>query len=219
MVSIPALYRHVSRLLAGTIPFTEIPVSSKIYQHMESVRRRMPTAAVQPGRERALGRCPVTKTIVMTVILAAVLGHAPALHAETAYYVQSAKAPVMSGPTFKSAVLGEVGRGYEFLSLGQEGRWVKVRYNKGEGYVHSIVLLTHPPLENVSAITADEQEMRKGFRRRASSYISSEAEHGLYRDDRKGPGHDEQADYASLEKIELFTMSSREVRRFMEGKQ
>lgn len=157
--------------------------------------------------------------MVMTVFLAAVLWHAPALHAANAYYVQSAKAAVMSGPTFKSTVLGEVGRGYEFFSSGKEGGWVKVGYNNGEGYVHSLVLLTHPPIENVSAITVDEQEMKKGFRRRASSYISSEAERILNRDDRKAQGHDEQADYASLEKIELFTMSSREVRLFMEGKQ
>jgi hypothetical protein len=124
----------------------------------------------------------------------------------------------MSDPTFKSAVLGEVGRGYEFLSSGKEGRWVKVRYGKGEGYVHSLVLLTHPPLEYVSAITADEQEMKKGFRRRSSSYIYSEEVSGLSRNDRKGPGHDGQADYESLEKIELFTMSSLEVQRFLEGK-
>ena len=157
--------------------------------------------------------------IVMTVFLAALLWHAPASHAESAYYVQSVKAKVMSGPTFKSAVLGEVGRGYEFPSTGKEGRWVKVRYGKGEGYVHSLVLLTHPPLEHVSAITADEQEMKKGFRRRASSYIGSEGERGLNRGDRKGPDYDDQIDYASLEMIELFTMSSWEVMRFSEGKQ
>jgi hypothetical protein len=96
---------------------------------------------------------------------------------------------------------------------------VKVRYGKVEGYVHSLVLLTHPPLEYVSAITADEQEMKKGFRRRSSSYINLEEEGGLNRNDRKRLGHDEQADYESLEKIELFTMSSWEVRRFMEGEQ
>jgi hypothetical protein len=61
--------------------------------------------------------------------------------------------------------------------------------------------------------------MKKGFRRRSSSYINLEEEGGLNRNDRKRLGHDEQADYESLEKIELFTMSSWEVRRFMEGEQ
>jgi hypothetical protein len=201
---------------SNSVPFTVVSVSSRIYEEIESMRGLMSFETDRQSAELSLVRCPVTKTIVILAFIVVVLWQAPTLHAETTYYVQSAKAKVMSGATFTSTVLGEVDRGYEFLSSGTEGRWVKVKYKNGEGYVHSFVLLLYPPIENVSAITADEQEIRRGFRRRVSSPISSEAQGGL---DRKEPGHDEKADYESLEKIELFTMSSREIRRFMEGKQ
>jgi uncharacterized protein YgiM (DUF1202 family) len=152
------------------------------------------------------------KTIVLSALILAVIYPPQALYAETAYYVQSATAKVMSGATFKSTVLGEVGRGYKFLSSGKEGAWVKVTYNNQDGYVPSLVLLTHPPLNEATVFTGDAQEMRTGFHRRASE-ISA-----LSTDSRKGPDRDKQADYESLEKIELFTMSSREVKRFMEGR-
>src|SRR5512147_2903210 len=125
---------------------------------------------------------PMAKTIVMSVFIAVALWHAPALHAADEYYVQSVKAKVMSGPTFKSAVLGEVDKGYKFISSGKEGGWIKVKYNNGDGYVHSLVLLTHPPKENLWVITGEEEALRRGFRRRASSSIGIEAESGFDRD-------------------------------------
>ncbi len=152
------------------------------------------------------------KTIVLLAFILAVISPPQTVYAETAYYVQSATVKVMSGATFKSTVLGEVGRGYKFLSSGNDGEWTKVTYNNQDGYVPSLVLLTHPPLNEATVFTGDAQEMRTGFRRRASE-ISA-----LSTDSRKGPDRDKQADYESLEKIELFTMSSREVKRFMEGR-
>jgi hypothetical protein len=167
----------------------------------------------------------MAKMIVMSVFVAAALWHAPALHAADEYYVQSVKAKVMSGATFKSAVLGEVDKGHKFISSGKEGEWIKVKYNNGDGYVHSFVLLMHPPVEDTMAVTGEEEALRKGFRRRASSSTGAEAESGLDRDEGKGKGKGkgrgrfDHADYESLEKIELFTISSWEVKRFMEGKE
>src|SRR5512143_1555156 len=104
----------------------------------------MPSGTVRPGSERSLGRSHMAKMIVMSVFIAAALWHAPVLHAADEYYVQSVKAKVMSGATFKSAVLGEVDRGYKFSSSEKEGGWIKVKYKNGDGYVHSFVLRTHP---------------------------------------------------------------------------
>lgn len=161
----------------------------------------------------------MAKTIVITVFIVVALWHAPALHAADEYYVQSVKAKVMSGPTFKSAVLGEVDKGYKFISSGKEGGWIKVKYNNGDGYVHSFVLLMHPPKENVWAITADEQELRSGFRRRASSATGIEADRGLDTDVEKSERKGDRIDYESLQEIELFTMSYSEIIQFMEGKE
>src|SRR5512146_1235685 len=161
----------------------------------------------------------MAKTIVMSVFIVVALWHAPALHAADEYYVQSVKAKVRSGPTFKSAVLGEVDKGYKFISSGKEGGWIKVKYNNGDGYVQSLVLLTHPPKENLWAITGEEEALRRGFRRRVSSSIGIEADRGLDTDVGKTGSKGERVDYESLQEIELFTMSSSEIQLFMEGKE
>jgi hypothetical protein len=71
----------------------------------------------------------------------------------------------------------------------------------------------------VWAITGDEQGLRRGFRRRASSAIGSETEPGLDTDVGNAGRKGERVDYESLEEIELFTMGSSEVQWFMEGKE
>ena len=38
---------------------------------------------------------------------------------QTEYYVQSVKAKVMSGPSFKSGVIAEVAKGYKLACIGQ----------------------------------------------------------------------------------------------------
>jgi uncharacterized protein YgiM (DUF1202 family) len=158
------------------------------------------------------------KTYAMSVFVLAGLLSASVLHAETAYYVQSVKAKVMSGTSFKSAVLGEVGKGFKFLSSGKEGAWVKVRFNDKDGFVHSLVLATHPPLEKTAFITGDEHEMQEGVRRRASSFTSAAAARGLATDDRKRLSTAETADYEGLDWVDSFTVSPEELRQFMEGK-
>jgi uncharacterized protein YgiM (DUF1202 family) len=138
-------------------------------------------------------------------------------YAQTEYYVQSVKAKVMSGKTFKSPVLGEVAKGFKFVSSGKEGGWVKVKYKNNDGYVSSLLLSSNPPLDKAGVIKGDDAEIKQGVRRRASSYTSAAAARGLAQDDRRRMNREERADYISLQKIEAFTVSQDEVNRFMEG--
>jgi uncharacterized protein YgiM (DUF1202 family) len=124
---------------------------------------------------------------------------------------------VMSASSFKSDVLGEVGKGAKLTATGKEGSWVKVRFNDREGYVSSLVVSTHPPLEKTGVIKAEEGDIKQGVRRRASSYTSAAAARGLAQDDRRRLSRDEKADYVSLDKMEAFTLKPEEIARFMEG--
>ncbi len=142
---------------------------------------------------------------------------ASVLYAQTEYYVQSVKAKVMSGTSFKSPVLGEVGKGFKFISSGKQGSWVRVRFKNRDGYVSSLVLSTHPPLPRAGIIKAEDREIKQGVRRRASSYTSAAAARGLAQDDRRRLSREEKADYDSLDKIESFKLSPDEISRFMEG--
>src|SRR5689334_18738413 len=102
--------RALTSSCSDSIPFTVVPVSSRIYEEMERMRGFLSSETARQSPEGSLERRPVTKMMVISVFIVAALWQAPTLHAETSYYVQSSKAKVMSGATFTSTVLGEVSR-------------------------------------------------------------------------------------------------------------
>jgi uncharacterized protein YgiM (DUF1202 family) len=158
------------------------------------------------------------KRILMPVLfLMASMFLTSAVYAQGEYYVQSVKAKVMSATSFKSRVLGEVGKGFKFVSSGKKGAWVKVKYKNMAGYVFSLLVATHPPFERTGLIRADERDISRGVRRRASSYTSAAAARGLASDDRRRLSKEEKADYDSLDKMESFKVTADELHRFMEG--
>jgi len=158
------------------------------------------------------------KMIAMSAMVVAAVVFSTAVHAQTVYYVQSVKAKVMSGTSFKSGVIAEVSKGDKLTSSGREGSWIKVRFNDKDGYVSSLLVAVHPPFGKVGVIKGEDAEIHQGVRRRASSYTSAAAARGLAQDDRRRVNTDEKADYASVERMESFSLSSDEISRFMEGK-
>jgi len=154
---------------------------------------------------------------VPALFLMALMFIASTVFAQSEYYVQSVKAKVMSSSSFKSKVMGEVGKGYKFISSGKVGTWVKVKYNNKDGYVPSILLATHPPLDRVALIKGEEGEIKQGVRRRASSFTSAAAARGLAADDRRRLSTEEKADYDLLDYMESFKVTTDELNRFMEG--
>jgi uncharacterized protein YgiM (DUF1202 family) len=156
------------------------------------------------------------KTILQLVMLVLSIFFTSMLYAQTEYYVQSVKAKVMSGPSFKSGIISEVSRGDKLTSSGREGSWVKVRILGKDAYVPSLLVSTHPPFEKTGVIKGEEADIRQGVRRRASSYTSAAAARGLAQDDHRRLNKEEKTDYESLEKMEAITLSSDEVTAFME---
>ena len=158
------------------------------------------------------------KRLLVSALFVAGVFISTAIFAQSEYYVQSIKAKVMSGPSFKSTLIAEVPRGQKLISSGKQGSWIKVRYADRDGYMSSLLVSTHPPIEKVRIITGEETEITKGVRRRASSYTSAAASRGLAQDDRRRLSTEEEVDYRSLEKMESFNLSPDEITRFMEGK-
>jgi hypothetical protein len=158
------------------------------------------------------------KAAVVAMILTAGLCLSRPSYAETEYYVQSVKARVMSAASFKAQVLAEVPRGSKLVSSGRKGSWIKVAVGEQEGFVFSMLLASHPPLERTSVISGEGKEIREGVRKRASSYTSAAAARGLAQDDRRRLSNEEKVDYDSIGRIEAFKLSQEEIGRFMEGK-
>lgn len=157
------------------------------------------------------------RLLVPVLFLMASMLFTSAAYAQGEYYVQSVKAKVMSATSFKSSVMGEVGKGFKFASSGKEGTWVKVKYKNKFGYVSSLLLATHPPFLRTGLIKGDESDIKRGVRRRASSYTSAAAARGLASDDRRRLSTEEKADYDSVDKMDSFKLTSEEINRFREG--
>lgn len=150
-------------------------------------------------------------------IAAGLMVAASPLFAEEVYYVQSAKARILSSPSFKSAVLGEASRGSRLSVIKKEGRWVKVVFYGKQGYVAAILVTPYPPLAMKGLIRAEDTDFQQSVRRRASTYTSAAAARGLAQDDRRRIGGLEKADYDGLALVEAFTVTEAELARFLEG--
>jgi hypothetical protein len=157
------------------------------------------------------------KRIVLLLAVLVMALSATFAYAEEVFYVQSQKAKVMSGTSFKSKVLGEASRGYKLVALGRMGTWIKVKFYSKEGYVSALVVSTHPPMEKQGLIKASDSDISHGVRRRASTYTSAAAARGLVQDDRRRLSRDEKIDYLGLEKVEAITITDVDVAKFMEG--
>jgi hypothetical protein len=140
-----------------------------------------------------------------------------AIAAPEIYYVQSLKAKIMWEPSFKAAVMREVTKGRALSGFGKEGNWIKVQIDFETGYIPSLLVSKQAPMNRVSLIKADDQDLRQSVRRRASTYSSAAAARGLTQEGRKRLSKEEKADYFSLEKIESITVSKEEVGKFLEG--
>jgi uncharacterized protein YgiM (DUF1202 family) len=157
------------------------------------------------------------KLLLLFAMVTPSMFYAALLHAEPVYYVQSANAKIWLGSSFKSKVIAEVGKGQMLTSTGQEGSWIKVKIDGKEGYVPSLLLSTHPPLEKTVVIKAEDSEIKQGVRRRASSYSSAAAARGLTREDRERADIEEGVDFNALKKMESLSLTADEVTQFMEG--
>jgi uncharacterized protein YgiM (DUF1202 family) len=163
-----------------------------------------------PGR-----RCVMKKNTICLLALCLTALFATSVFGQQVMYVQSLKAKVMKGPSFRSAIVGEIGKGHMVTLTGKEGNWANVRFGpREEGYISMLLLSKHPPISKQGLIKAEEGVISTSVRRRASTYTSAAAARGLAADDRRRLSVAEKSDYTSLEKIEEFTLPEDEILKF-----
>jgi uncharacterized protein YgiM (DUF1202 family) len=154
--------------------------------------------------------------LLLCMIVAGLAFFVTPLFAEETCYVQSMKAKVMSGPTFKSAIVAEVGKGQKLISSGRVGSWMKVNYDSKTGYISSLLVANHVPLEKAGLIKGKEGDIKQGVRRRASTYTSAAAARGLAADDRRRLSKEEKANYEALADLESLAISDAELSKFIQ---
>ncbi len=149
--------------------------------------------------------------------LLAVLFYAGAACAEQVCYVQSAKAKILSAPSFRSNAIDEVGMGRMLTVKGRDGSWFKVSVGGKDGYILSLLVSNHAPLKRGGYIKADDTEIKQGVRRRSSFFASAAAARGLTKEDRMRSDTEDRVDYAALHQMESQSFGDDEVKQFMEG--
>lgn len=152
----------------------------------------------------------------LLIILLPSVFYATFVHAESNYYVQSLNANVRAEPSFGAKVIAKIEKGQKLTSISKEGSWIKVKIGGKEGYISSLLVSTQPPLQKQFVIKAEDEEIKQGARRRASSFSSAAAARGLTDEERKREGIEEEPDYKAVDKMESVKVTPEEVNRFKE---
>ncbi len=157
------------------------------------------------------------KPVLLLAVFAVYLLCSGIVYAEQFYYVQSAKAKILSSPSFGAEAIAEVTKGQKLGFKKKDGFWVRVDYDGKEGYVSSLLVSSHPPIEKRKFIEASDPKIEHGVRRRTSYFASAAAARGLTREDRMRADTEGTVDYPALVKMEELSFSDDEVAQFMEG--
>lgn len=136
--------------------------------------------------------------------------------AASLYYVQSNNANIRAEPSFGAKVIAKIAKGQTLTGISKQGSWIKVNVDGKEGYISSLLVSTHPPLEKQSVSKTAEEEVKPTARRRASSFTSAAAARGLTDEEKKREGIEESGDYKALDKMESLKVTPAEVTKFKE---
>jgi uncharacterized protein YgiM (DUF1202 family) len=139
--------------------------------------------------------------------------------AEQVLYVQSAKANLMTGPGFDTKLIRVLEKGESVTVVQQPGtkekaRWIQVHYQSSDGWVAKLLLANQPPMDKVSILKGNEEQLEKSTRRRASSNVTAAATRGLRNEDRTRMSNSGQPDYNQLQEMEAVEVKEAEVREF-----
>lgn len=153
--------------------------------------------------------------LIFMIFLPAIL-FAKLASADTLYYVQSNNANIRAEPSFGSRVIAKIAKGQKVAGISKQGSWIKINVDGKEGYISSLLVSTHPPIEKQSVSKTDEEEVKPTARRRASSFTSAAAARGLTDEEKKREGIEESGDYKALDKMESLKVTPAEVTKFKE---
>lgn len=131
-------------------------------------------------------------------------------------FVQSLKAKIMAEPNFKSKEIAVASRGDRLDGGGLKDGWYKVSVKNAEGWVNRLCVAETPPMDKVTAISADAADLGEKSRKRASAVTSAAAARGLSDAERKRMSDEGLADYRALGMLERTSaaISERDIEAF-----
>lgn len=151
----------------------------------------------------------------MSLILALFIAVPMSAFAEDVMYIMSARAKLLSSPTFGSKTVENVIRGEKIIAVEKKTNWYKVKYNDKTGWVSRLSVSSHPPLKRSRRMAKTDSKLLNNSRRRASSVSTTAAVRGLTNIDRSRVSNSERMDYASVELMENYYVADEDVVSFM----
>jgi uncharacterized protein YgiM (DUF1202 family) len=138
--------------------------------------------------------------------------------ADESLYVQPFRAKVFAKPAIASEVLGTVDSGYQFVSIGKDGSWVKLTFKGKTGFIPAAQAAKTPPLGKSSG-QSNEPGTKLGARARTSSSSAVVAGmKGLTYEDRARVTKGERSDIEALDSVDALKITADEIKQFnLEG--
>ncbi len=144
----------------------------------------------------------------------------PNMHsfADESLYVQPFKAKIFSKPSISSDVLGTVDSGFQFVSTGTEGRWLKLDFKGKQGFIPVVQAARTPPLGKAGAQDVEAAPKVSARARTSSSSAVVAGMKGLTYEDRARITKEERSDFEALEKVDALKISPDDLKQFqLEG--
>jgi hypothetical protein len=136
--------------------------------------------------------------------------------ADDSFYVQPFRAKIYAKPSIASETLCSVDSGFQFVSTGKEGNWVKLSYNGKQGFIPASQIAKTPPLGKSSSQAAVPAP-KLGVRARTSSSSAVVAGmKGLTYEDRARANKGERSDFEALDKVDSIRLPQDELRLFQQ---
>jgi uncharacterized protein YgiM (DUF1202 family) len=141
-----------------------------------------------------------------------------ATHASAAetLFVQPYRVNIHAGPSLASGVLGSADSGFQFVSSGRNGNWVRLTFNGKQGFIPAVQTAKTPPLGK-SAAAGATPKLNARSRASSSSAIVAGMK-GLTYEDRARVAKGERSDFGALDKVDALKISPEELALFhLEG--
>lgn len=129
-------------------------------------------------------------------------------------FVQPFKAKIFAQPSIASEVIGTVDSGFQFASIGKEGRWIKLAFRDRQGYLPTVQTAGTPPLGKSLMQNAGTGSKLNVRARTSSTNAVVAGVKGFTYEDRARITKGERSDFEALDRVDSMIISPDEINSF-----
>lgn len=148
---------------------------------------------------------------------ALIMASSTAFAADEYLYILSARAKLLSEPSFSSQSLDQISKGQKVVNISKTNNWFKVKYRNQVGWLSRLSVSPHPPMKRVSLLAKGDKSLVNQSRLRSSAVSTTAAVRGLRNDGRSRVSDKSSTNYQALAKMEAFHVKKNDLDQFLAG--